>query len=81
MNEIKYLVENPDDDLFCVDYDDNDFTKIHIVIRGPDDSLYKYKFLRFEVTFPEQFPISPPHFKFIQYGGYRIHPNLYVDRR
>jgi ubiquitin-conjugating enzyme E2 Z len=67
------------DDIYALDYDDDDLTTIHAVIKAPVDSLYKYKFIRLEMKFQSDYPFQPPTVKFIQYGGKRIHPNLYVE--
>lgn len=57
--------------------DPTDINKIHIMLKGPDDSLYKHKFMRFIFTIDESYPFNPPKAEFINHDGTRIHPNLY----
>ena len=71
--------ENDDEKIYALDYDEADITTIHAVIKGPVDSLYKWKFVRLQMKFRHTYPFAPPEVKFIQFNGHRIHPNLYVQ--
>ena len=46
---------------------------------GPEDSLYRHKFIKLKFDIPQEYPLKPPKVKFIQHTGDRIHPNLYVE--
>lgn len=64
---------------YFVHFKDEDLLNFTAYIVGPEDSLYKHKFLKFKFEIPANYPLVPPKVKFIQYSGDRIHPNLYVD--
>jgi len=61
-----------------VEFNEENLYKAKALIKGPKDSLYEGGFLFFYITFPKNYPFSPPD---ISYVGYkiRIHPNLYVS--
>ena len=52
--------------------------KAKAMIVGPKDSLYEYGFLFFNITFPKNYPFSPPDLHMYQGNNIRIHPNIYV---
>ena len=58
--------------------DENDFYKWSVLIPGPEDSLYEGGFFKAILTFPEDFPQSPPEMKFVTE---MFHPNIYKDGR
>ena len=47
-------------------------------ITGPKGSLYEGGFLLFNITFPKNYPYSPPDISYVSRNKVRIHPNLYV---
>ena len=58
--------------------DENDYYKWTVFIPGPEDSLYEGGFFKAILTFPEDFPQSPPEMKFVTE---MFHPNIYKDGR
>jgi ubiquitin-protein ligase len=71
----KPLLEND----YLVHYDDENTNLIHAIIKGPQDSLYRHKFIRLDFEIPDNYPHSPPSVKFINHDSVRIHPNMYED--
>ena len=58
--------------------DDNNFYKWSVVIFGPTETIYEGGFFRAILTFPEDYPNSPPQMKFTTKMW---HPNIYQDGR
>jgi len=69
-------LEAPNNDYF-VHFKDENLTQFDAYIIGPEDSLYRFKFVKIHFTISTQYPFAPPTCKFIQHSGGRIHPNLY----
>lgn len=61
-----------------IQFDENDMLKAKAMIVGPKDSLYEGGFLFFSISFPKNYPFSPPDVAYISRNNVRIHPNLYV---
>ena len=75
--ERERLPENSQD---CfINWKDDNLTSFDAYIVGPEDSLYKHKFIKLKFDVPSNYPLIPPKVKFIQHSGDRIHPNLYID--
>ena len=58
--------------------DENDFYKWSVCFPGPEDTLYEGGYFKAILTFPQDFPQSPPEMKFITEMW---HPNIYKDGR
>ncbi|XP_052131333.1 ubiquitin-conjugating enzyme E2 Z-like [Frankliniella occidentalis] len=60
--------------------DENDFQKFHAIITGPDETPYEKGFFYFILTFPDDYPLTPPAVQFMTTGGgtVRMNPNLYA---
>ena len=56
--------------------DENNFYKWSVVIFGPTDTIYEGGFFRAILTFPEDYPNSPPQ---MQFTTKMWHPNIYQD--
>ena len=56
--------------------DDNNFYKWSVVIFGPTETIYEGGFFRAILTFPEDYPNSPPQ---MQFTTKMWHPNIYQD--
>lgn len=65
------------DNNYIIHYDDDDINKIKVLIRAPEESVYKHKFVRLDITIPNNYPHSPPDVQFVNHDGVRIHPNMY----
>ena len=63
-----------------VKFDEENMLHARAMITGPKGSLYEYGFLFFGITFPKNYPFSPPDISYISRNNVRIHPNLYVGR-
>jgi len=73
----KNLLEND----YLVSFDESDLTKVYAIIKGPQDSVYRHKFIRLNFAIPDNYPFSPPKVSFVNYDGVRINPVLYEDSR
>jgi ubiquitin-protein ligase len=62
-----------------IEFDEKDMFKAKALIVGPNDTIYECGFLFFEITFPSNYPFSPPEIKYIAQNKIRIHPNIYVN--
>jgi ubiquitin-conjugating enzyme E2 Z len=60
-------------------FDESNILKAKALIIGPKDTLFENGFLFFDITFPNNYPYSPPSFKYLSQNNVRIHPNLYVN--
>ena len=63
-----------------IHFDEDNMMKAKAMIVGPKGSLYENGFLFFDITFPKNYPFSPPDISYISRNSIRIHPNLYVGQ-
>jgi ubiquitin-protein ligase len=79
----KLYVEQNNKDLldndFLIYFNEDDISKVHAIVKGPYESVYRHKFIRLDFEIPEDYPFSPPKVKFINHDSVRIHPNFYED--
>ena len=61
-----------------IEFDEENILEALAMIKGPTDSVYKHGILFFKITFPTNYPYSPPRVSYISRGSVRIHPNLYT---
>ncbi|KAJ2973296.1 hypothetical protein NUW58_g8971 [Xylaria curta] len=73
LSEKEGLEGNPDYKVFFKDDTLLDFV---VYIPGPEDSLYRYKLLKFQFQIPEKYPVDSPRVTFIQSAPGRVHPIL-----
>lgn len=71
----KALLDND----YLIYYDDININKVYAIIRAPYDSVYRHKFIRLNITIPDNYPYSPPEVTFVNYNSVRIHPNMYEN--
>jgi ubiquitin-protein ligase len=64
---------------YLIHYDENNINRVQAIIRAPDDSVYRHKFVRLDFNIPDNYPHSPPEVTFVNYDGVRIHPNMYEN--
>jgi ubiquitin-protein ligase len=69
----KKLLDND----YLISLDEQDIFKVHAIIKGPYDSVYRHKFIRLTLTFTDNYPYEPPVVTFVNYSEKRIHPILY----
>lgn len=61
-------------------YSMEDFTKMILMIIGPEGTPYQDGFYLFDVTVPPNYPLEPPTVQFMtQSDKIRFHPNFYVE--
>ena len=56
--------------------DDNNIYKWSVIFNGPEDTIFEGGFFKAILTFPEDYPQSPPEMRFITE---MFHPNIYKD--
>ncbi|XP_006455870.1 hypothetical protein AGABI2DRAFT_195199 [Agaricus bisporus var. bisporus H97] len=56
--------------------DDGNLYEWEVMIIGPPDTLYEGGFFKSRLTFPQDYPLSPPKMKFITEMW---HPNIYAN--
>ena len=61
-----------------IEFNEENMLEAHALICGPKGSLYEGGYLFFNITFPKNYPFSPPDVSYLSRGRVRIHPNLYV---
>lgn len=65
--------------IYCI-FDDSNIKNVKSLIIGPKNTPYENGFYFFDITFPNDYPFSPPHVKFLTYeNGVRFNPNLYTN--
>lgn len=81
VTDVKQLIKNPltDNGIYYI-HDDTDILKGRAMIIGTSDTPYFAGNYFFELTFPSNYPFSPPTVKYCTNGNnVRFHPNLYVS--
>ena len=78
--DIATLYSEPPPLIFVVPESEN-WTKIHAVMIGPEDTPYEGGFFYFYLRFPPEYPIRPPRVRLITTGNgtVRFNPNLYAN--
>lgn len=71
----KNLLEND----YLVSFDESDLSKVFTIIKAPNDSVYRHKFIRLNFDIPDNYPFSPPKVSFVNYDGVRINPCMYEN--
>jgi len=80
LKDVKHIIKNPltDQGIYYI-HDDTDMMKGYAMIVGPSDTPYFGGFYFFELTYPSDYPHSPPKVKYCTNGeGIRFNPNLYT---
>ena len=79
LSDVKTIYKNPlDSQGIYYRHDEKDILKGYALVFGPQDSLYDSGAYLFEVTYPDNYPHSPPVLKFCTGDGHvRFNPNLY----
>lgn len=79
LSDVKYVFKNPLTDngiYYC--HDEEDIMKGYAMIVGPDATPYFGGYYFFELTFPTDYPFSPPKVNYMTNDGHtRFNPNLY----
>jgi len=61
-----------------ISFNEENIREATAMIIGPKGSLYEDGFLFFHISFPRNYPYSPPDVSYIPRNRIRIHPNIYV---
>lgn len=61
-------------------FDDTNIMNAKAIIMGPKDTPYEHGIYCFHISFPNDYPFSPPKVLYVSTSKVRIHPNLYVGR-
>ena len=65
--------------IYCHFCEENMYN-VKVLIIGPKDTPYENGFHLFDVNYPKDYPINPPHVKFMSTDTrVRAHPNLYIN--
>jgi len=64
---------------YWIYFDQNDLSKVELLIKGPEDTPYEGGFYHFSCTLPQNYPFSNPSCKYLTTGAgkIRFNPNLY----
>ena len=73
----KPLLEND----YLVAFNEENVNTVFTIIKAPNDSVYKHKFIRLNFEIPLDYPFSPPIVTFVNYDSVRIHPNMYENSK
>lgn len=74
--QLQALRKHPVDGFSAGLVDDDNVYEWDVTIFGPADTLYEGGFLKARMTFPQEYPLRPPKFKFTTPMW---HPNVYPD--
>jgi ubiquitin-conjugating enzyme E2 Z len=80
VKDIRDIISNPltDQGIYYI-HDDTDMLKGYAMIVGPSETPYFGGFYFFEITYPSDYPHSPPKVKYCTNGNrIRFNPNLYT---
>ena len=79
LSDIKIIMKNPlDSQGIYYMHDEENVLKGYAMIMGPADTDYENGYYFFEITYPGDYPHSPPLFKYHTNDGVmRFNPNLY----
>lgn len=76
--QLKELTKNPVDGFSAGLVDDSNIFEWQVTIIGPPDTLYEGGFFNARLTFPKDYPNSPPNCRFT---SEMWHPNVFPDGR
>lgn len=82
LKDIREILEiSPlDKDGIFIYVDESNYFNVKALIIGPKDTPYEGGFYFFDIVFPKDYPLSPPHvIHMTRTGTVRFNPNLYVD--
>ena len=78
MAEYKQLTLNPPEGIIAGPVDEENFFEWEALIMGPVDTCFEGGVFPARLTFPSDYPLSPPKMKFT---CELFHPNIYADGR
>ncbi len=63
-----------------ISFNEENMREAKAMIIGPEGGLYEGGYLCFHITFPHNYPFSPPDVSYVPRNRIRIHPNIYVGQ-
>ncbi|KAJ6216008.1 hypothetical protein RDWZM_010508 [Blomia tropicalis] len=78
MSEYKQLTLNPPEGILAGPISESNFFEWEAYITGPESTVYEGGVFTARLTFPADYPLSPPKMQFI---CDMFHPNVYPDGR
>ncbi|KAF7496066.1 Ubiquitin-conjugating enzyme E2 G2 [Sarcoptes scabiei] len=78
MTEYKQLTMNPPDGILAGPVNEENFFEWDSYILGPEGTYYEGGVYAAKITFPKDYPLSPPTMRFTTE---MFHPNIYQDGR
>jgi ubiquitin-conjugating enzyme E2 G2 len=78
MAEHRQLMKNPPEGIVAGPKSDDNYFEWEANILGPPDTCFEYGVFKASLTFPKDYPMSPPKMKFV---SDICHPNVYADGR
>ncbi len=78
MKEIKDM--NLEELGIYIEFNEENILQAKAIIIGPEGTPFENGIMFFDITFPANYPFSPPKVLYYSSSRYRIHPNLYVGR-
>uniref|UniRef100_A0A1I7XEN6 UBIQUITIN_CONJUGAT_2 domain-containing protein n=1 Tax=Heterorhabditis bacteriophora TaxID=37862 RepID=A0A1I7XEN6_HETBA len=78
MTEYKELTHRPPDGILASPIDEENFFEWECLITGPEDTCFANGVFPARISFPQDYPLSPPKMKFT---CDLFHPNIYQDGR
>lgn len=78
MSEYKQLTVNPPEGILAGPISEENFFEWETYVAGPADTVYEGGVFKAIMTFPSDYPLSPPKMQFI---CEMFHPNVYPDGR
>jgi len=78
MAEYKQLTLNPPEGIIAGPIDEENFFEWEALITGPEGTCFDGGVFTARLTFPNDYPLSPPKMQFI---SDMFHPNIYPDGR
>lgn len=80
LKDVKQMIKHPlTENGIYYSHDDENMSKGYAMIVGPEGTPYFGGFYFFVLTFPPNYPFSPPHVTYMTNNGYtRFNPNLYT---
>ncbi|KAI3388965.1 hypothetical protein SNEBB_002876 [Seison nebaliae] len=78
MTEYRQLKENPPDGIYAGPMTEDNYFEWQAMITGPLETCFEDGIFDTRISFPEDYPLSPPTMRFI---SEIFHPNIYSDGR
>ncbi|CBY16249.1 unnamed protein product [Oikopleura dioica] len=78
MAEHRQLMRNPPEALVAGPKTDDNYFEWDALIMGPEATPFEYGVFKCSLTFPKDYPMSPPKMRFL---SDIFHPNIYADGR